>query len=374
MRNPPSRPILAGLLALMLASCSSLPKLGDVAKDHEAEYKTSRSLPPLEVPPDLSSSSLEDSMSVPDVGAGGTATFSELNAERPRARAEQAVLVNPEGIRVARDGNKRWLVLDGPPSRYWNRVREFWLQNGLLLKVENPSIGIMETDWAENRADIPQGWLRRTLGGLLDSLYSTATRDKFRVRFERGVTPGTTELYLTHRGAEEVVQGDTTVWQPRPADPELEAEMLNRLMVFLGVQEDKAERMLAHSGPRPVRAQLTRDAEGHAYLTLNDDYGRAWRRTGLALDRVGFTVEDRDRSRGLYFVRYVDPKEDNQKEGLLSKLKFWGNDKKSRTGEYLVSLVGQGERTLVRILSKEGRPDYGETAGRILALLHEQLK
>jgi outer membrane protein assembly factor BamC len=358
-----------------------MPKVGEVVRDRDADYKTSRALAPLEIPPDLSSSTIEDAMVVPDAGPpqGGRATFSEYAGERAAAPAvvsgQAPVLAAPQGIRVARDGQKRWLVLKGAPDAHWNRVREFWLGNGFLLKVDNPAIGIMETDWAENRADIPQGFIRSMLGKLVEGVYSSATRDLYRVRFERGSEAGTTELYLSHRGAEEVTQGERFVWQPRPSDPELEAEMLSRLMVYLGVEKGKAERLVVGEGRTAPRARLVRDAQGQVQLSLDDEFSRAWRRTGLALDRVGFTVEDRDRSRGLYFVRYMDPLQDTaRKEGLLSKLKFWGGEEKPTKIEYLVSLVAAGNTTDVVVLNKEGQREGSETATRILSLLEQELK
>lgn len=371
-----ARALTVAALALLVAGCGSLPKPSEVIRDRSVEYKSSRDVAPLEVPPDLDRGSIRDTMAVPDID--GT-TYSQYNAAReaPAAgggAASDEVLVVPEGVEVARDGDKRWLVLEGPPGQYWDRVRSFWLEQGLLIEVENPAIGIMETDWAENRADIPQGFIRNTIGSLFDSLYSTSTRDKYRTRFERGSQPGTTEVYITHRGAEEVVQGDDTVWQPRPSDPELEAEMLRRLIVFLGVEEDRARRLLAETAQREPRAEMVRQADGESWLVLKDDFSRAWRRTGLALDRVGFTVQDRDRSRGLYFVRYVDPLAEDD-VSLLSRLAFWRDDEARRI-EYLISLDEQegGERTRVRILDTEGNRETSDTANRILSLLHEQLR
>ncbi|MDZ7751232.1 MAG: outer membrane protein assembly factor BamC [Gammaproteobacteria bacterium] len=356
---------------LLLSACDSVPKLGGVVKDKSAEYKSSRSEPRLEVPPDLSSSTIRDSMVVPNAGA----TFSEFSDEQGRPGAGDEVLVVPEGVEVARDGDKRWLVLEGPPANYWNRVRDFWLEQGLLIQMDNPAIGIMETDWAENRADIPSDFIRNTIGKVFDSLYSAATRDKFRTRFERGSEPNTTEVYITHRGAEEKVQGDSTLWQPRPSDPELEAEMLHRLVVFLGVNEQRADRMIAQTREREPRASLERRGDGDVALVVKDRFSRAWRRTGLALDRVGFTVQDRDRSRGLYFVRYVDPLATGSDDvSLLSKLNFWSDDEDDRKVEYLISLQEQEATTDVIILDKEGQVERSETANRILSLLHEQLR
>ena len=370
--------VFGGSIALLLcAGCSSSPKVSDVIRDSEADYKTSRSLPPLEVPPDLSTSSIEDSMVVPDAApAGGPATYSDYASERPAGGAVRPdrVLPNVDGIRVERDRDKRWLVVPGEPDQYWDRVREFWMENGLVINMEDPNTGIMETDWAENRADIPQGFIRSMLGKVGDFVYSSATRDKFRIRFERGVEQDTTEIFITHRGAEEVEKTDARIiWEPRPSDPELEAEMLNRLMVYLGVSKESAEQMIASKQTREARAHMVRDADGQVALDLRDDFSRAWRRTGLALDRVGFTVQDRDRSQGIYFVRYVDPFQDNEEKGLFSKI-FKGKKKEPRDIQYQVSLISSDGMTRVVVLDKEGQRDNSDTAGRILSLLHEQLR
>ena len=219
---------------------------------------------------------------------------------------------------------------------------------------------------------------------MFGALYSAATRDKYRVRLERGLQPGTTEVFLSHRGAEEVVQetgGPTdvqTVWKPRPTDPDLEIIMMRRLAVSIGVNRDTASALAARDVQPAERAQLTREAAGDAYLTLNESFARAWRRTGLALDRIGFTVEDRNRSEGLYYVRYIDPlrdANDGKKPGLLSKLAFWRDDEDEKSSPvYRINLLEVGDDTRVLVLDDQGRRENSSTAQQILTLLHEQLK
>jgi outer membrane protein assembly factor BamC len=369
------------MMLATLCACTTLSaKLDEVtsgSNNDKAEYKKSTSLPPLEVPPDLTSSTIDDALVVPDIDPDGTATFSAYNEERqdPQTKATEAVLTQQANISVERDGDKRWLVIQGEPEQIYPKIRQFWQDAGILLKEEDPRIGIMETDWIENRADIPKDPIRSFLSKSLDSLYSASTRDKFRVRLERGKDEGTTEVYLTHRGVEEVVQGESTVFQERPSDPELEIEMLNRLVVYFGVDDKKAKTLLAKESDGGPRAQLARDAEGNSALSLNEDFSRAWRRTGLALDRVGFTVEDRDRSRGVYYVRYIDPLKDDKKGGFLSKLAFWKDGDKPDSSEYLVSVVGEeNAATRIVVLNKEGVRENSDTSNRILALLEEQLK
>lgn len=361
---------------LMLTGCGWLDT---VVPDRRPDYKTAKTVEPLEVPPDLASSTLDDSLVVPEIAPAPTATLSDYRSERQPATAQPAsgVMPEPAGIRVMRDGDKRWLVVPADAATVWARVREFWLQSGFTLTMEDPRVGIMETDWAENRADIPEDPIRRTLGRVLDGLYSAATRDKFRVRLERGEQTGTTELILTHRGMEEKVTGSPseiqgTLWQPRANDPELEVEMLRRLMLHLGVEEQRADSQLAVTTETPVRAELVKQ-DGRTQLTLFEDFSRAWRRTGVALDRTGFAVEDRDREEGIYFVRYIDPDRDTERRGLLSWMGL-GRDDSEPQNQYQIKLTAQGANTDVSIRNEAGEPDQSRTAERILNLLHEQLR
>ena len=261
-------------------------------------------------------------------------------------------------------------------------MKQFWQENGFLLETENPETGLMETDWAENRAKIPQDMIRSFLGKMVDQLYSTPERDKFRTRLERGVDAKSTEIFLSHRGMMEIYTTEAraqTVWQPRAPDPDLEADFLRRLMVRLGAKEEGAKASLA-SAPQEVRAALTKLSDGTDRLEVLEPFDRAWRRVGLALDRVGFTVEDRNRQQGLYFVRYADPEKDiakaeAEKPGLLSKLAFWKGDARKVTAEQYRVLVTQGgDKSQIQVLGQNGAVDRSQTARRILSLLHEQLK
>jgi outer membrane protein assembly factor BamC len=292
------------------------------------------------------------------------------------------VLPAQDGIRVERAGTQRWLMVKGEPEQLWPVLKDFWQETGFIVNVEMPEAGVMETDWAENRARIPDGFVRNILGKFLDAVYATSERDKFRTRLERSSQTGMTEVYISHRGMEEVftsVDKSDTRWQPRPPNPELEAEMLRRLMVRLGVQEARAKTDIATAAAStPQRAVLQKGQDGSA-LALNEQFDRAWRRVGLALDRVGFTVEDRDRSKGLYYVRYIDPDVDNKsadKKGWLSKFIFWGggSSDKQKQEQYRVLVKDDGERAEVNVLNKEGGKERSATANRILTLLYDQLK
>ena len=379
-----SLPLLSLSLLLVgaLAGCSG----SILPESKKIEYKSAGKLPPLEIPPDLTQASRDERYVVPDVSSSkGSATYSAYSNERSgqaRTTTAQDLLPQVDKMRIERSGTQRWLVVAGAPDKLWPGVKEFWQELGFLVNVEVPEAGVMETDWAENRAKIPQDVIRGTIGKVFDSLYSTAERDKFRTRLEKGSEPGTVEIYISHRGMYEIYVNEgksETKWQPRPADPELEAEMLRRLMVRLGVEESRAKTMVA-AEQKQDRAKLSRATDGAGALLLEEAFDRAWRRVGLALDRVGFTVEDRDRSQGLYFVRYVDPDSETKKKdedkGMLSKLMFWKGSAadKPAQAQYRIQVKAGGETTTVQVLTREGGVDRSDTSKRILGLLHEQLK
>jgi outer membrane protein assembly factor BamC len=359
----------------LLGACSTNPLDGKI------DYKSEAKLPPLDVPPDLTAPSRDNRYQVPDSGRG-SATLSGYQAGRAQLPRPGSTSLLPaiEGLRIERAGNERWLVVDEPPEKLWPLVKSFWQETGFLIALELPEAGVLETDWAENRAKIPDSWVRRTLGSLLEPLHATAERDKYRTRLERAPGGGT-EIYISHRGVAEVYVSEDrtqTAWQPRPPDPELEVEFLRRLMVRIGAPEDKAKAIAAAAQPAAQRAALKKGLDGAELLEVFEPFDRAWRRVGLALDRVGFTVEDRDRQKGLYFVRYADPdaalgrKKD---EGLLARLAFWRDQTpKVKPEQYRVAVTPAAEASRVQVLDKNGVAESSPTASRILTLLHEQLR
>jgi outer membrane protein assembly factor BamC len=367
------RATLLGLAALA-AGCSSVENLvgGDKVDYRSAGTKTTG----LEIPPDLTQLTRETRYQ--QGGAVSAAAFGAgAAASSPGAQTPAAIAPQQRGeVRVERDGHQRWLATSMSPETLWPQLQSFWKDGGFVLVTDQPAIGVMETDWAENRAKIPVDFIRSTLGKVLDSLYSTSERDKFRTRVER--TPTGSEIYISHRGMEEVFTNqlrDQTVWQPRPVDPQLEAEFLARLMLRLGVPPASAtpDVVAAAGASAPARARVLEGQPG-ATLQVDDAFDRAWRRVGLALDRGGFTVEDRDRAQGVYFVRYVDPSQSVQSEpGFVAKL-FGATERRATPVRYRVSVKADGEHSRVAVLDSQGAPENTDVGKRIVSLLVEDLK
>ncbi len=378
------------VLAGLAAGCSYLPE------SKKIDYGTAAKAPPLDIPPDLTRPSNSGQYSAPNVATTGTAVFSQINAKNKVAQkqsTDESVL--PDGSRgiakIERQGNHRWLVVSVPEDKAWNVTKAFWQENGFVIKKENPQTGVMETDWAENRASVPGGAIQGFLGKVLGTLYSTAERDMYRTRLEKGAKPGMTDIFISHRGMVEVyvTEGKSeTRWQPRDADPTLEAEMLRRLMFkFDGVDEAEAKKLAKEidGGGKAVsldKARMGTAPDGGAMLIVDDNFDRSWRRIGLALDRVGFTVEDRERNQGLYYVRYVDSDDKSVVEkgegGFWSSLAFWRSkdDKVPTKVQYRISVREQqaGGPTNVIVLAPGNQADVSPIARQILDLLLQQLR
>ena len=366
-------------VVVTLGGCSTLAEYSPF-EAKRVEYKAAQSGPALEIPPDLTPPKYDERF------RAGTATLSGVNSANRAAVLSGAggVLPAVSGMRIERAGTERWLVVPGTPEVNFPKVREFWASLNMSLVADDSRIGVMETDWAENRARIQDDIIRRTVGKVFDNVYSSGTRDKYRTRLERGAN-STTEIYISHRGMEEKNVGSTAQpvfrYEPRKPEPEYEAEILNRMMQYLGAPKEEAAQIAqaavspAAAAARVEQAQIIAVPGGASGLSMNDTFDRSWRRVGLALDRVGFTVVDRDRTAGTYFVRYADPDTIAKNEpGILDKLKFWRNDAQKVTEQYRITVKESTGKTEVRVLDANGVADSTEVGTRIVKLLHEQLR
>ena len=359
-------PLLALAIGLSLSACS-------VMEEDKVDYKSSSKGNALEVPPDLTQLSRDNRYQIP----GGPVTASSMQTTTDASSPNTAALTMGD-VRIERSGNQRWLVVKRPPEALWSSLRDFWQDNGFLLTTDEQKLGIMETDWAENRAKLPQDFIRNSIGKLFDQLYSTGERDRFRTRLER-LPSGESEIYVSHRGLVEKLTGSrtpgestSTMWEPRAADPELEAEFLRRMMVRLGVSKEQSKAIVATTA-KGNSGLTVNTVDQKAQLQIPEGFEVAWRRVGLALDRTGFTVEDRDRSKGIYFVRYASPKFQAKEPGFFNKL-FGASAKENDVVKYRVTVESTGGISTVRVLSPTGTTPLLADSQAILKIIAQDLR
>jgi outer membrane protein assembly factor BamC len=376
-------PALAtALTSALLVGLTGCGMINSVMEQDRVEYHGAVKASKLDVPPDLTQLEKDNRYAIPDARGTASASTYKLPQQDGVAVVQPGQAVGPvstEAMRVERAGNQRWLVVNQAPEQLWPQLKQFWADNGFALASESASTGTMETEWAENRSKIPQDIIRRSIGKVFDGLYGTGERDKFRTRLERTPTGGT-EIYISHRGAQEVLVGaqkETTTWTVRPNDPGLEAIFLSKLMAKLsGVPDTKpaeaaATVAVANAVVAPQHAKLVGTT-----IELDEGFDRAWRRVGLALDRVGFTVEDRDRVQGVYFVRYVDP-DLASTDGFLAKLFSFGSEDKAKEAQryrVTVKTAPNASVSVVSVQTNDGKAETTPTGAKILKLLNDELK
>jgi outer membrane protein assembly factor BamC len=363
-RSPISQSITCLAVLALLSGCS-------VLEEDKVNYKSASKAPSLDVPPDLTQLRRDSRYAIESTSATASGFVNAQQTVKDSGTATNSL----GDVRMERSGNQRWLTVNRPADKVWDTLREFWTSNGFVLTTDAADLGIMETDWAENRAKIPQDFIRRTLGKVLDGLYSTGERDRYRTRLERNSTGGV-DIYITHRGMSEEyadAQKSHTIWMPRASDPELEIEFLRRMMVKLGGGQESAQAASTNIALMPPVKIASVD--GQPTLTLTDSLDRAWRRAGLALDRSGFTVEDRDRSKGLYFVRYVPQTGTTEEPGFFARLFSSSKSQGPSLARYQIQLKEtDGGHTQVRVLDQQGQAAPQDNAEKILKQMAAEIR
>ncbi|WJF91194.1 outer membrane protein assembly factor BamC [Paraburkholderia bonniea] len=364
-------------LALALSTLAGCESLNDWFASDRVNYKATASAPSLAVPSDLTAAQIDQRYVAPPVNAALGGTPQRVVTAAGNATEGVPTARDPYGMHIERDGDRRWLVVDGrTPEQLWPQLKEFWEDAGFSLKTDAPATGIMTTDWAENRANIPDDWFRRTLGKVVDIVYSSGTRDRFRTLVSRDTSGGSTDISITHSAMEEMLTGQdqtSSRWVERPRDPALEGAFLAKLMQKFGLTDAQAKQLLTEARPATAPVQVD-NAAGATTLDLQESFDRAWLRVGLALDRTNFAVDNRDRAKGIYYVRYADSMQELKRDGLFGKL-FYSNTSAKKPGqEFLVSVRSKdASSTQVAVINTNGQVDTSPQAQRIVSLLQAQL-
>lgn len=384
MKTSFTKILFFALVVALASSCSWSKKDKEPKQKALTDYRESRERSPLEIPPDLSSDAAKSSLSVPAYTQKSATTESGAlgvtKTRKPATRSTSSARSDggPE-MTIVRSGSQRWLVVHQSYSETWSDVRDFILSSGLALEREDKDAGIIETTWADNYAAGVLRGSQKFFNKYLGSLYTSASRDKFRIRVEPGRIEGTSEVYLTHRGMiEKVVESNNvdpvqTAWQVVPADPSIEAEMLSLLMISMGSSEASAGASLAKANKAADRATIVKAENAQPGLIIYNPIEIAWRRVGQTLDRVGFSVEDRDKNKWQYFVNYADPELRDKKPGFFSKM-FRKNKGEVEESIYQILLTADGEQTSLDVLAKDGTAAPDIVVTQIVKLLYEQLR
>lgn len=376
------KPVVVAIALISMTACSGnkkdLPKL---------DYQTqTRKIVKLEVPPDLNNPDQGNLYQIPAGSGAVRASDLSRRTSATQQAANSEVLKSVKGVRLERDGNQRWIEVQGKsPAEIWPLLKAFWQENGFDIKSEEPGIGQMETEWAENRAKLPNQGLRRLFDMVgMGGIYTTSERDKFLIRMERN-RQGGLDIFFTHKGLEEVYSNkreETTMWQPRANDPNLEAAFLARFMQYVGVDEAEAQRQVAVQADRDQGTEFAKREANTVLITGSAE--RNVNRVGSALNRIGLVVQQFVSERGMFIVRPAPTENEAsanapQKRGWFSR--WFGSNKQpaeqqkpAQAAQLFVALENAGNGQRIHLLDQFGKPYMGEQANKWLDALYRELR
>ncbi|MEJ2362226.1 MAG: outer membrane protein assembly factor BamC [Gammaproteobacteria bacterium] len=349
--------LLLLLMALFtLSACSTTP-------NDKAVYAKETVDNPLRVPPDLSQ---------PVDSDGNDEVTSYLSYQKSLdAQGKGQILRDFQGMQFVRKGSQFWLDIHDTPTDVWNSLHRFFTHLGFKIVSEQPALGLMQTNYIPNLANIPSNWFMK----MLDKLSDSGMMDSYRAHIEYDPEKKITRVFISHQGLREVsdsAKSDIKVgdskWVVRPRDPELEVEMLMHFMAFRGMKEKQAKQIVATTKPAVIQSSLKQTPQGYV-LQFNDSFARTWRLTGIALDRMGMVVEDRNRSAGVYYLRLPETFKLGNETGILTSADKPSQDK------YLLTLEDKGDNTLIMVKprGKAGK-DLDSVAKNILTELKNNLQ
>jgi outer membrane protein assembly factor BamC len=361
--------IIIGSILFLSTSCSTVDDLMDTT--NSINYKNSNSIKTLEFPPDLTAPEFDAAFTLPASGNVKASMVSNQRADR-YSGSEINVLPASADMRIGGSGSVRWLEVDASANSLWPRLHDFWRSLGLSVIRDEPSIGIMVTEWAENKAGLPQDWLHRMLGNVLQGAFDAGTRDQYRVRLEK---PGAnkTRIYLTHKGSEKIVTEIGVGWELRPPKHELEAEMLNRLKAFLQGDKYSATKNIKESDASQANSLVRLVTEDGRYiLQIHATYKKAWIRTGVMLERMGLNIESRKQSQGIYEVVYNGDETVANTGGFFSRLFQGKRTFLTKGSKYQIHIRDAGRLAEIKVMDEEGKPLSVVQSQKILARLKQE--
>lgn len=343
-------------LLLLSVSLTLLTACSWFADDEEVD--DARVLAPLEIPPDLVKPAGDPRLARPDLPAASAerapaqAQTADCRCDQPPSIGER-VLPAGKGVQRMREGQRRWLVVEAEPEQAWPLVRKFLAMRGYRIERDEPAIGLLETDWKAQYVD--ENGAEAQTGG------PSNWRERLRIRVEPAEDAGRTAIFLTQRNSQ---RGEDDKWQLRPGDADRAVEMLNRLARFL------ADKDVSDAVPlKGLEASIEVDADEHTVIIAKADFETVWRRTSLALDALGFTIEDHNRASRIFHVY-------NELPSGYTEEELEADSRKSATvrEEYWIHVQPRDESTHISVRNRAGTVDESQVARHLLTLLLGQLK
>jgi outer membrane protein assembly factor BamC len=332
---------IAILSVSIFSGCSSIGALDEIVEDNSQKYQKATVLPPLDVPPDLSTSRINDEFAEKDDGSNYT-EYANSSDNPLAAKYNVAPSTKPA---LTGEGTARHLIVYGQSDELWQRMVAFWGSNEIGVNRQDQTIGLMDTN-------------------------TDADGYAYRTRVEAGDVPNTFKMYISAASFDSDAQKNEA--KLRLLADYMGAIQRKERQQQVGVEQQNSPLTVITN----INAVIVDEASDHQALKVDRNLEQVWRGIGRVIDSKYFVVQDRERDKGVYFVQYLDPfvLARTADESMLGKLAFW-QDEMDKTPElfYYIKLVTDEDDTKVIILDIDQVRTSSPSARRLLRLIQEEL-
>ena len=344
--------VAVSAVALSSTGCGWLTGDDGIFRDRSNDYRAASADSPLELPPGIETTSIEDAYAVPVI-SDRTSLDDNFTVPAPEPLDEGA---DSSQVRINKLGDQRWILLNGSPGQTWPRLRGFLTLNQLGVQRADAANGIIETGWLQ-----PSGE---------DNL-----RERYQMRVDQGVQRGTSEVYILQAD----IRAGEDDWPASSSNPEREAQMTQALAQYLADSAAAAAvSLLAQQAFDDLgRITLEQDEQANVFIKLQLPFDRAWASVGSALPKAGYAVDDLNRDQRTYYVQYQEEAEkEAAKPGFFARLlgRSANQETDSLESNYLIKVQSQNDRTVrVFIRDENGQVIAKKDSERLLKLLKRHI-
>jgi len=298
-------------------------------KQVKINYYGDKSVNSLEVPPDLTSPDYENSFRIREFVEDIDVNVVNLSNANEIIEKNQKVLAVPTDITIKRSGTRKWLIVEKDTEAVWSLSKQFLRDYGFVINKINKETGVMETNYLENKPKIPSstmGWFRSALESKIDNVsYTLPSVDSYKIRIEPIEGGKKTEVHLSLNSMAEVITGsgkdETTLWQYKERDVNLESEMLYNLMIYLGSDAANArEKIIEAQTESKLIIKNETDINGYAKLVFNFGIEATWDNIAWALNDLNVEIESKDVKEKAFYIRAARTSD----KGIFTKM--FGDD------------------------------------------------
>ena len=232
-----------------------------------------------------------------------------------------------------------WIYIETLPSTSWPISKNYWDTSIYQVIEADPNSGVIDIDFNQEF--------------------------KLMMKVEHGIKEASTEIFLY-----QIDKSDGTI----QSNPEfIQTEMAKIVEYFAESINNFSGTSLAAQNLNEMKKANIFSENGNTVISLDLNFDRAWSSVSKALTEANIVTNDRDRTRGIFFVSYAQEEERglfglfgsrNSNNISADEIVFTGE------AEFEITITEENNKTYVRAVAKNGNIEDSE---QLLSKINESL-